>query len=181
MFPIVATPLTIRVMTDADAVAVQASRVHPENERYNGWRPATVEEVAAHARKQSTATIGKVVGTVQCVIEEDGVFVGDFGVQTREPLPSIELGIAIWPEAKGRGIATRATRLLTDALFAGGVHRIVARVDPRNGPTLRLFERLGFRREGQERDCYWDEKYDEWTDEVLFARLRSEWETASGV
>jgi RimJ/RimL family protein N-acetyltransferase len=178
--PIEADGLTLRVMTEADAPAVQASRVHPDNERYNGWRPATMDEVARYARQQDPSTIAASVGVVQLVIEEDAGdgsrrFVGDFGVQTRDPLPTVELGIALEPEAKGRGIATRASRLLTDALFEAGVHRVAARVDPRNEPSLRLFERLGFRREGHERLSYWDDAYAEWSDEVLFAILRSEW------
>jgi aminoglycoside 6'-N-acetyltransferase len=136
--------------------------------------------VAAHARRQDPATIGKRIGCVQCVIERDegdGAwrFVGDFGVQTREPLPTVELGIVLAPTAKRQGIATLASRHLIDALFASRIHRIVARVDPRNEPSLRLFDRLGFRREGHERSGYWDDVYQEWTDEVLFAVLRSEW------
>jgi len=175
MLPIDAPPFTIRAMEASDADVVQRSRVHPENERYNGWRPATVEEVARHARSQEPGTIGKEVGIIQLVIEQAGVFVGDFGVQTREPLPTVELGIAIAPEAKRRGIAARTTHLLVDALFSEGVHRVVARVDPRNTPSVRLFERLGFRQEGIELQCYWDEAYREWTDEVCFAVLRTEW------
>ena len=182
MLPIEAQGLRIRVMAPEDAAAVQYSRFHPENERYSGWRPPTVDEVADYARQQSAATIARESGVVQLVIEEDGHFVGDFGVRTHEPIPTIELGITLHPEAKGRGIATRATRVLMAALFELGVHRIVARVDPRNAPSLALFERLGFRREGHEVECYWDDAYEEWTDEVTFALLKREWPpAASGV
>ena len=168
-------------MRVADATAVQASRTDPQNERYNGWRPATAGEVQAHARQQDPKTIGVAMGVVQLVIEVDEVFVGDLGVQTLgdhdrgEPGATIELGVVLVPHAKKQGIATRAIRLLLPALFAKNVHRIVARVDPRNTASLRLFERLDFRREGTQRSCYWDEKYREWTDEALFAILGSEW------
>jgi aminoglycoside 6'-N-acetyltransferase len=178
MLPIEVPPLTIRVMTPGDAAAVRAARVHPDNERYNGWRPATVLEVVEHALAQDPATIGVEPGTVQLVIEEHGQFVGDFGVQTPDALPVVELGLEIVPEAKRRGIATRATRLLLDALFAAEIHRVVARVDPRNEPSVRLFRRLGFREEGRLRSCYWDEKYQEWTDELVFGLLRTEWTAA---
>ena len=175
VFPILQPPFTIRVMEPGDAADVQRSRTHPENERYNGWRPETVDEVAAHARKQSADTVGREVGVVQLVIEHDGRFVGDFGVQTVGQPSTIELGLAVAPEMKGQGIATRASAILIAELFRQGMHRVVARVDPRNEPSLKLFDRLGFRREGHERQCYWDDVYGEWTDEVLFAALRSEW------
>lgn len=175
MLPIRTPRLIIRAMTVADAARVQAARTHPDNERYQGWRPADVEAVAEHARQQDPDTIGREPGTIQLVIESEGEFVGDFGVSTRDPPCTVELGITLAPAAKGRGIASMATRVLLSALFARGVHRVCARVDPRNEPSLRLFERLGFRREGLEVEAYFDEAYDEWTDEVLFAVLRREW------
>ena len=60
-------------------------------------------------------------------------------------------------------------------LFDAGLHRITARVDPRNTRSLRLFDRLGMRREGHEVECYWDDAQQEWTDEVCFAVLAREW------
>lgn len=162
-------------MTPEDATRVQASRVHPHNVRFQGWRPATADQVADHARQQSPSSIGRAAGTVQLVIEEDGVFVGDFGVTTRQPLPTVELGITLAPEAHGRGIATRATTMLLDGLFGIGIHRVTASVDARNVPSLRLFQRLGFRREGVTLEAYYDPDYDEWSNEVWFAMLRREW------
>ena len=79
------------------------------------------------------------------------------------------------PKWQGRGIATCACRLLFDHLYEQGLNRITARVDPRNEPCVHLFERLNFVREGMERQCWWDDDYDEWTDEILFAMLASEW------
>ena len=83
--------------------------------------------------------------------------------------------VGVSAAARGQGLATRALRLLITHLFADGFHRVKARVDPRNTASLRLFDRLGFRREGHERLCYWDAEHGEWTDEVLFAVLSSEW------
>ena len=139
------------------------------------WRPPTVAEVVDHARRQDPASVGRAVGTVQAVLLEDGVFVGDFGICTTLPLPTVELGVTLAPGQRGRGLAIRGARMLLDALLAAGVHRVAAVVDPRNAPSLRLFERLGFRREGHALASYYDEVYDEWADEVSLAMLRSDW------
>ena len=175
VFPIHDPPLTIRVMRTEDAEHVQRSRTAPGNARYSSWRPATPQEVAAHARAQDPSTVGRSASIVQLVLEEDGTFVGDIGLQTHGALPVVELGIVLAPTAGGRGVATRSLGRVMEALFESGVHRITARVDVRNHRSLRLFERLGLRREGIERQCFWDEVFHEWCDEVLFAALASEW------
>ena len=57
-----------------------------------------------------------------------------------------------------------------------GLHRVVARVDARNGPSLRLCERLGMRREAVLRENEWFKG--EWSDEVDYALLEQEWAAA---
>jgi RimJ/RimL family protein N-acetyltransferase len=59
-----------------------------------------------------------------------------------------------------------------------GLHRVIARVDARNLPSLRLCERLGMRREAVLRENEWFKG--EWTDEVDYALLASEWPPPSG-
>ena len=106
--------------------------------------------------------------------------VGDMGTGAFDPGRQMEIGIVLDPAWQGRGIATRACRMMFDHLFANGLHRVTARIDPRNGASLRLFERLGFRQEGIERSAFWDEDWQEWTDEVCFAVLASEWSGLAG-
>ena len=60
-----------------------------------------------------------------------------------------ELGYLLGPEARGRGVATRALALLVAYAFAElGMARIQALVHPDNPASGRVLERLGFRREG---------------------------------
>ena len=49
-------------------------------------------------------------------------------------------------------------------------------MDTRNGSSVALLERLGMRREGHLRQCYYDERAGEWADEYLYALLRAEWQ-----
>jgi len=168
-------PLQLRRMGPDDAAAVHRCRNLPEVARYQGWRPERVADVVALAHEQARRLPGHQSEPCQLVIVWNGVVVGDLGFGSVEPRRQVELGIVLDPAVWGQGLATRALRLLITHLFADGFHRVKARVDPRNTASLRLFDRLGFRREGHERLCYWDAEHGEWTDEVLFAVLSSEW------
>ncbi|SCL54005.1 Protein N-acetyltransferase, RimJ/RimL family [Micromonospora citrea] len=59
------------------------------------------------------------------------------------------LGYALLPAARGRGLATRAVRLLAGWAFGpAGVARLVAGTLPDNVASHRVLEKVGFRREG---------------------------------
>lgn len=74
-----------------------------------------------------------------------------FAIQ-REQLHA-EIGYSLMPDFQGRGLAQEAVRLvLTFAFEQLGMERIEADIDPRNTPSCRLVERLGFQREGYLRE-----------------------------
>ena len=59
------------------------------------------------------------------------------------------LGYFVVERARGRGIATRAARLLLRwALTEGGYIRVQATVEPSNTPSIRVLEKIGMQREG---------------------------------
>ncbi|SCL28274.1 Protein N-acetyltransferase, RimJ/RimL family [Micromonospora nigra] len=59
------------------------------------------------------------------------------------------VGYALLPEARGRGVATRAVVLLRDWAFGPvGLSRLTAGTLPDNTASHRVLERAGFRREG---------------------------------
>lgn len=60
-----------------------------------------------------------------------------------------EIGIIICPDARGKGVALNACQKAIDAVDKSDQpRRIMADIDPENLASLRLFERLGFHREG---------------------------------
>jgi RimJ/RimL family protein N-acetyltransferase len=64
-----------------------------------------------------------------------------------------EIGYSLMPSLQGRGLAQEAVRLvLAFAFDVLGLERIEADIDPRNAPSCRLVERLGFQREGYLRE-----------------------------
>jgi RimJ/RimL family protein N-acetyltransferase len=60
----------------------------------------------------------------------------------------VEIGYWLFPQARGRGVATRVARLLAEHAFSLGVERVAAYVNVGNEASERVLERAGFTREG---------------------------------
>lgn len=89
-----------------------------------------------------------------------------------------ELGYAFNPSVSGRGVATEAcAEMLRWGFTEVGLHRIVARIDARNTASERVAVRLGMRREAHLRENEFFKG--EWTDELDYALLASEWAQAA--
>jgi RimJ/RimL family protein N-acetyltransferase len=83
------------------------------------------------------------------------------------------MGILLLPEARGRGIGTRAQQLLVRYLFAHTpVVRIEADTDADNIPEQRALEKAGFTREGKMRSVVFRDG--KWRDAYLYAVLRDD-------
>lgn len=83
------------------------------------------------------------------------------------------LGYWVAADAQGKGFATEGIAAVVAFAFgAAGLHRVQAAIMPRNERSLRVIEKLGFRREG------YAQRYlhiaGEWEDHVLFATTREE-------
>ena len=83
------------------------------------------------------------------------------------------MGIALLPEARGKGYGTLAHRLLIQYLFAHTtVHRIEAVTEAENVAEQRVLEKVGFIREGVMRGVFWrDGAY---RDGALYGLLRTD-------
>jgi RimJ/RimL family protein N-acetyltransferase len=79
---------------------------------------------------------------------DESRLVGGSGLHTRHGEGALEIGYWVRADAEGRGLATESVAVLTRAAFEHcGVDRIEIRVDPSNERSLRVPERLGYRRE----------------------------------
>jgi RimJ/RimL family protein N-acetyltransferase len=76
-------------------------------------------------------------------------------IASRRHRDNYELAYLAREEGRGRGLMTRAVRLLCDWLCEQGVGRIEIRTHPDNDASQRLAERAGFQREGLERRSIW--------------------------
>lgn len=77
----------------------------------------------------------------------DAALVGGVGLYPRVGPAALEIGYWIRRSRAGSGLATEASGALTQVGFAlPGVLRLEMRVDPANRPSLRIPEKLGYRR-----------------------------------
>ncbi|WDZ82524.1 GNAT family N-acetyltransferase [Micromonospora cathayae] len=84
-----------------------------------------------------------------------------------------EIGIALLPEWRGRGIGWRAQAMLADYLFAHTpAQRVQAGTHPENVAEQRALEKAGFRFEGVIRSCEF--RAGRWRDGHLYSRLRDD-------
>lgn len=78
----------------------------------------------------------------------------------------------------GRGLGTEGVRGLLDVAFGAdpegiGLHRVQANIMPSNAASLRIAEKLGFRREGLA--ARYLKIAGQWEDHVMLALTREEW------
>ncbi len=120
------------------------------------------------------------VFTLAVTRDDDGAVLGEVLIKLSSINASQgEVGYIFNPAFAGQGYATEAVRAMVDLGFDHfGFHRIFARLDAKNGGSVGVVERLGFRREAHliENDCF----NGRWGDEFIYARLKSEWRSAKG-
>ncbi len=103
------------------------------------------------------------------VDRETGALLGSVGLVARDGSVA-EIGYWVKREARGRGIAPRAVRLLSEwGLRERGVARISLMTEPANTASQRVAEKAGYRREGLLRS--WMELKGERRDFVMFSLL----------
>jgi RimJ/RimL family protein N-acetyltransferase len=175
--PVRTSRLLLRILRPGDADALHAYRSLPDIARYVPFEPMGPELIAERlhgfwARSRAGGEgEGIVVGFERI---DTGELVGDLALMlVSDEHRGGEIGWVLNPAHGGQGYATEAARAGLGLMFAAGLHRVVARVDARNGPSLRLCERLGMRREAMLVANEWFKG--EWTDEVDHALLEGEW------
>ena len=104
---------------------------------------------------------------------------GWVGLMNRIPdQDNAEFSIILHADWRGRGLARQAARAALAYGFADwGLHRVYANVVPANQSSLRLFETLGFRREGLQRETF--QKDGAYHDDLLYALLAREFDAGA--
>ncbi|MFI5908813.1 GNAT family N-acetyltransferase [Dactylosporangium sp. NPDC051541] len=168
--------LVLRPFRAADAPVLSAYRSDPAVARYQGWEAPYPLEAADAFVAGLDGRDPRAEGWFQYAVERtaDGVLVGDVGVNRHDEGRQAEIGFTLAAAHQGQGYGAEAVRRVVHFLLAEeGLHRVHASVDGRNERSARLLERVGFRREGLERQSQWWKG--EWTDDLRYAVLASEW------
>ena len=105
------------------------------------------------------------------ILDGEGGFLGfaaivDFDAEGNQG----EIGYVTAREARGKGVAQRALRLVTDwALDDAGLERVELHIDPANPASVRVAEKCGYVREGVLRSLHFKE--DLRSDTVIYSLL----------
>lgn len=175
--PRVTDRLVLRPFTAGDADDVHRFQSDPEVLPYIPWPLRTREQTVEWLAQVAGAGVRQPGDHGIWAVERrtDGRVVGSVNLSwTSSEHQQAEFGYVLARDAQGAGYASEASAALLDAAFpALDLHRICARVDARNEPSLRMLRRLGLRQEAHLVGC---ERFKgEWTDLVVFAVLRQEW------
>jgi RimJ/RimL family protein N-acetyltransferase len=155
--PLPAAPLTdgivvLRPWREHDAAVVGSWGRDPEIVRWSGVpEDQSSDSARAYFRWAEQARQGGLSVALAIVDAGSEQVVGSCDVRRPDPAdPAIgELGYLLIASARGRGLATRAVRLLTAWSFRElGMQRVQALVHPENPASGRVLDRLGFQREG---------------------------------
>ena len=170
--------LTLSPLTPADAPALFAYRSLDDVARYQHWQPRALDEAVRFIEELEAVDLD-VPGTwFQFGIRqrESGALLGDLGLHFFEDGRQVELGFTLAPSSQRHGYGTEAVTAVIAYLFGPlNKHRVIASVDPRNEPSVRLLTRVGLRREAHHRQSLWFKGA--WADDLVFAVLASEWQT----
>ena len=175
-YPIRTPRLLLRAYAPGDVDAVHAYHRLPQTARYLAHEPMSrAEAEALVTRRIGSSTLAGVGEVLNLVIElaQTRALVGDCVLFWRSR-GQAEVGYVVNPAHQGRGYATEAVEALLRLGFEDlGLHRVAARCDARNTASARVMERAGMRREAHLVQSEFIKG--EWTDELIYAILRSEW------
>lgn len=151
-------------------------RADLETNKYQGWIPKTLNDVNEFISKNPDE-FNKPETWFQLVIIEKSTnkIIGDIGIHFIDSdNHQSEIGCTLNKEYHGKGFATETMRATAGFLFNKlDKHRIVTSIDPQNIDSIKLVERLGFRKEGHFKESLFIDG--EWVDDIVYAILNREW------
>jgi len=169
--------LLLRPIHKSDAESVFRYRSDAITNKFQGWIPKAIDDVVSFIDNRVSPTIN-INGTwFQFVVikKDDGALIGDVGLHFFDPdNKQVEIGCTIDKNYQKHGYASEALAEIFQYLFkALEKHRIIASIDPRNEGSIRLVEKIGFRKEAHFKKSIFQDG--EWLDDLVYAILWSEW------
>jgi len=146
-------PFVARRLEERDVSIVAPAFRDPGIGGENGMPPFDEDELRTLFRERIPELRARGV-LFPYVIEDttDGSVLGGLTLRHFDPMRGvIEVGYWLFPDARGRGLATRAVQAVAREAFATGLWRLEAHVRIGNDASERVLERAGFTREGVKR------------------------------
>lgn len=174
----------IRPATNADSEAMVdlelASAIHHASMDPERWRVPPREAIAEYRQRRREAdpdggaivaeAEGAVVGMVEMLlrglVDEPG--------GARVPIPSVDIGLSVAPDWRGRGVGKALMRAAEDWARERGATRIILDLAASNTSALRLYQRLGYETHG----LMMDRRLESWRSEAKGDRTDSSFRAA---
>ncbi len=166
-------------MTAADAPFWLRNFADPDVVAFTAYEPpADLEAAKAEIAQYATRPFEQGTGIRWgMALRPAGELIGTLGYHqwVRDGADRARLGYDLLREHRGRGLMTEALRAVVAHGFGTmGLRRIEVLIDPVNGASIRLVERLGFRREGVLREnTFFRGRF---IDDAIYALLASDWQ-----
>lgn len=169
--------LIIRTLEMKDKEAFFKYRSLPEIYQYQSWRPINISEIEEFINKNISVCVNKANSWLQlAVCLKEGQMIGDIGIHFMDDDYQIEIGYTLSPEYQGNGYAQEAVKAVIDYSFTElKKHRVTASVDPDNIKSIKLLEKIGFRKEAHFIKSF--NLNNQWYDDCIYAILEDEWKS----
>lgn len=138
--------LRLRPLTENDAGFILVLLNEPSFIRNIGDRQVrTLDGAKAYIANAAIASYTKNgFGLYLVELKETGEAIGMCGLIRRSTLNDVDIGYAFLPQYWSKGYALESALAMKQHAGQGlGLKRLVAIVDPQNGPSIRLLEKLG--------------------------------------
>jgi ribosomal-protein-alanine N-acetyltransferase len=180
--PVLHTPrLRLRGVQSGDEDALYDLLSDERVVRYTLFPVFTRERAARFVeRVQAPPAAGEPPAVAFAITERgDDTLVGLCGLVLRPEAEEAEVWYVLRPASWGKGLVTEAAGAVVDYGFRElALHRTWASCLPVNPASVRVLEKLGFRREGLLRQNL--RIHGEWRDSYLYAVLADEWGVVPG-
>ncbi len=115
----------------------------------------TEEEAEIRVRKHSAEWFARDRFVMGIWLKSENKYVGEIWIEPKKwEVPSFEIGWFLDQGYQGRGVAEEAARRSLEFLFSNfNAHKVIAITRDTNSKSIKLAEKLGFRREGHLREC----------------------------
>lgn len=165
--------INLRTIEEEDIEFLRDGVNHPEVRVYMGnRRPQNYENEEEFFEEQVCGE-----DTVDLLISKDGERVGIISLMSQgdDAEKLAEIGIWIHPQHHGNGYGTEASKLITDYAFGQlNYHKVYARAYQGNKASQRVWEKLGFDKEGVFKDHTFTQG--EYKDVVYYGVVEGDWQ-----
>jgi RimJ/RimL family protein N-acetyltransferase len=174
---VISERLLMRPIQPEDSGSVFSYRSNAVINQYQGWIPKTLDDVHDFILNLTSSEINVPNTWFQFVIikNDNDELIGDIGIHFHKSDGSqVELGCTLNHKYHGKGYAYEAITAIINYIFDDlGKRRIIASIDLRNHPSIRLIERLGFSKKVHIKEI--PAPNHTCSDDIIYAILKDEW------